>query len=333
MTKPIDSKQDASEELVKKYLSKIGVADNASEDSSTKSITRCGYAAIIGRPNVGKSTLLNQLLKQKICITSRKPQTTRHRILGIHTEENCQVIYVDTPGIHDGGKMALHRYMNKTAFQVIWDVDVIVFVVEAMRWTKADQAVLEQLADVTVPVILAVNKVDLAKDKNELLPYLEQVATYRNFETIMPIAGKQGIQVDTLEKKLESMMPESPFFYSPEQVTDKNNAFMASEFIREKVFRLCGEELPYGVTVEIEKLKEEEKLYHIAALILVDKESHKRMIIGKHGEKLKEIGMQARQDLEKYFNKKVYMQLWVKVKTGWADDERALRSLGYDSFL
>lgn len=295
--------------------------------------THCGYVAIIGRPNVGKSTLLNRLLKQKISITSRKPQTTRHRILGIHTQDDSQIIYVDTPGIHDAGKMALHRYMNKTAFQVIWDVDVIVFVVEALRWTKADQKVLEQLADVEVPVILAVNKVDLAKDKQELLPYLQEIASYRSFDSIMPIAGKHGTQVETLEKKLQSMMPESPFFYSPEQVTDKTDSFIASELIREKVFRLCGEELPYGVTVEIEKFKEEEKLCHIAALILVDKETHKRMIIGKRGEKLKDIGMQARQDIEKYVNQKVYLQLWVKVKTGWADDERALRSLGYDSFL
>lgn len=289
--------------------------------------------AIIGRPNVGKSTLLNRLLQQKVSITSRKPQTTRHRILGIHTQDECQVIYVDTPGIHEGGKMALHRYMNKTAFQVIWDVDVIVFVVEALRWTPADQKVLEQLQDVTVPIILAVNKVDLAKDKKQLLPYLEKIATYCSFDSIIPIAGKHGTQVEALEKKLQSMMPENPFFYSPDQVTDKTDAFRASELIREKVFRLCGEELPYGVTVEIEKYKVEEKLTHIAALILVEKESHKRMIIGKRGEKLKDIGMQARQDIEKNIGQKVYLQLWVKVKSGWADDERALQSLGYDSFL
>ena len=295
--------------------------------------THCGYVAIIGRPNVGKSTLLNRLTCQKVSITSRKPQTTRHRILGIHTQNNCQVIYVDTPGIHDGGKLALHRYMNKTASQVIWDVDVIVFVVEALRWTEADSKVLEQLTDVTVPVILAVNKVDLAKNKKELLPYLEKVAAYRTFECIIPIAGKHGTQVEALELKLQNLIPKSPFFYSPDQVTDKTNAFIASEFVREKIFRLCGEELPYSVTVEIEKFAVEEKLIHIAALILVDKETHKRMIIGKRGEKLKEIGMQSRQDMEKKFNQKVYLQLWVKVKTGWADDERALRSLGYDSFL
>ena len=295
--------------------------------------TRCGYVAIIGRPNVGKSTLLNRLLRQKVSITSRKPQTTRHRILGIHTQDECQVIYVDTPGIHTGGKMALHRYMNKTASQVIWDVDVIVFVVEALRWTKTDQKVLEQLADVPVPVVLAVNKVDLAKEKRQLLPYLQEISSYRSFDMIMPIAGKFGTQVEALEAKLASMMPESPFFYSPEQVTDKSQAFLASELIREKIFRLCGEELPYAVTVEIEKFKQEEKLIHIAGLILVDKESHKRMIIGKRGEKLKDIGMQARQDMERSFGQKIYLQLWVKVKNGWADDERALKSLGYDSFL
>lgn len=295
--------------------------------------TKCGYVAIIGRPNVGKSTLLNQLLRQKVSITSRKPQTTRHRILGIHSQDDTQVIYVDTPGIHDGGKLALHRYMNKTAFQVIWDVDVIVFVVEAMKWTHADQKVLEQLTDVEIPVILAINKIDLTKDKRELLPFLEEISAYRTFDFIMPLSGKTGVQVDTLEEKLQSMMPESPFFYGPDQITDKTDAFMASELIREKIFRLSGEELPYSVTVEIEKFAVEEKLSHIAALILVDKESHKRMIIGKGGQKLKEIGMQARQDMERYLNKKVFLQLWVKVKTGWADDERALKSLGYDSFL
>lgn len=295
--------------------------------------THCGYVAIIGRPNVGKSTLLNRLLQQKVSITSRKPQTTRHRILGIHTQNECQIIYVDTPGIHDGGKMALHRYMNKTAFQVIWDVDVIVFVVEALVWTKADQKVLEQLKEVPVPVILVVNKVDKAKDKRQLLPFLQEISAYRPFNTIIPLSGKFGTQVEALETYLKSMMPEGPFFYSPDQVTDKTQAFMASELIREKIFRLCGEELPYSVTVEIEKFKEEEKLVHIAGLILVDKESHKRMIIGKRGEKLKDIGMQARMDMEKNMDKKVYLQLWVKVKSGWADDERALRSLGYDSFM
>lgn len=293
----------------------------------------CGYAAIIGRPNVGKSTLLNRLLGQKISITSRKPQTTRHRILGIHTQDNCQIVYVDTPGIHDRGNLALHKYMNKTASQVIWDVDVIVFVVEVLRWTEADQMVLDKLKNVSVPVILAVNKVDRVKDKRLLLPYLEEMAAQYNFHSVIPIAGKQGIQIEAFEKKLQSLMPEAPFFYSPDQVTDKTDSFMAAELIREKIFRLCGEELPYSVTVEIEKYKVEERLTSIAALILVDKESHKRMIIGKRGEKLKDIGSQARQDMEKNIGHKVYLQLWVKVKTGWADDERALRSLGYDSFL
>lgn len=294
---------------------------------------KCGYVAIIGRPNVGKSTLLNRILGQKVSITSRKPQTTRHRILGIHTQDNCQIVYVDTPGIHEGGKLALHHYMNKTASQVIWDVDVIVFVVEVLEWTQADQKVLERLKDVTAPVILAVNKVDRVKDKDLLLPYLETVSAYYKFESVIPLAGKQGIQVEAFEKKLQSMMPENAFFYPADQVTDKTEMFMAAELIREKIFRLCGEELPYSVTVEIEKYKTEEKLCSIAALILVDKESHKRMIIGKRGEKLKDIGTQARQDIEKNVGKKVYLQLWVKVKTGWADDERALRSLGYDSFL
>ncbi len=311
----------------------VSVDEYLSSFAEKKEGQKCGHVAIIGRPNVGKSTLLNCLLGQKISITSRKPQTTRHRILGIHTQDDCQIVYVDTPGIHDRGKLALHRYMNKTASQVIWDVDVIVFVVEALVWTPTDQMVLERLSDVTVPVILTINKVDKIKDKKQLLPYLEEVSARYKFDSVVPVSARQAVQVVELEKKLQAMMPESSFFYPAEQVTDKTATFMASELIREKVFRLCGEELPYSVTVEIEKYKLEESLCSIAALILVDKESHKRMIIGKRGEKLKEIGSQARQDMERSMHKKVYLQLWVKVKTGWADDERALRSLGYDSFL
>jgi len=294
--------------------------------------TYCGYAAIIGRPNVGKSTLINHLIRQKVSITSRKPQTTRHRILGIHTQDNIQVIYVDTPGIQDKERLALHRYMNRTALRTLWDVDVIVFVVEALKWTEADQKVLDKMVKTEVPVVLVINKVDKIKDKSALLPYMEKISAYSHFTNIIPISAKNGTQVDVLERYLQSLMPEGAFFYEADRVTDKTEAFMASELIREKIFRLTGDELPYSVTVEIEQFKLENEMYRIAALILVDKAGHKQMIIGKKGEKLKAVGTQARLELEKNLGRKVFLQLWVKVKGGWADDERALKSLGYDSF-
>lgn len=290
----------------------------------------CGYIALIGRPNVGKSTLLNQLLGQKISITSAKPQTTRHRVLGISTKGAHQLVYVDTPGIHHKIKNAMNRVMNKTARYAIKDVDVIVFLVDGLAWKDDDNLVLDALKRTKKPVILAINKVDTIKDKNTLLPQIAALKEHYDFAHILPISAKTGFNIEPFERLLCESIPEGPHLFYPDQVTDRSQKFMVSEFIREKIFRLSGQELPYSVTIEIEAMKEEDGLVRINALILVEKESHKRMIIGKNGEKLKEIGSKARVDIEKMLDKKVFLALWVKVKQGWSDDERALKQLGYD---
>jgi GTPase len=290
----------------------------------------CGYIALVGRPNVGKSTLLNRLLGQKLSITSRKPQTTRHSILGITTKENHQLVYVDTPGIHANAKKVMNRIMNKTADMVINDVDIIVFIIENDRWLDEDALVLEKINRTKTPCLLVINKVDKLKDKGKLLPLIKTMSQRHQFEKIMPLSAKLGDNVQALEDELKSFLPEGPHLFAAEQITDRSQKFVIAEFVREKVFRLCGQELPYSVTVEIEQFKLEEKLIRISALIWVEKESHKQMIIGKKGVKLKEIGTTARVDMEKMLDKKVFLQLWVKVKSGWSDDKRALKSLGYD---
>jgi GTP-binding protein Era len=289
-----------------------------------------GYVALVGRPNVGKSTLLNRILGQKISITSRRPQTTRHRILGIKTVEQVQAVYVDTPGLHRGGKRAMNRYMNRAASDALQDVDVVVFVVEGTRWTDEDEMVLEKLRQLPCPVILAVNKIDRVSDKKQLLPHLQQLSTRMDFAHIIPLSAQQGTQVAELERVVEGLLPESTPFYPEDQVTDRSLRFMAAELVREKLFRKLGAELPYGITVEIEQFKEEDGLYRINALIWVERNSQKAIVIGKQGVLLREVGREARLDMEEAFGQKVFLELWVKVKEGWADDERALRSLGYD---
>jgi GTP-binding protein Era len=298
--------------------------------SDTHSQTRCGYVTIVGRPNVGKSTLMNQLLGQKLSITSKKPQTTRHQILGIKTEGDLQVIYVDTPGLHqdDKGK-ALNRYMNQAASEALRHVDLIVFMVDRTAWTDEDEAVLEKLRFASCPVILAVNKVDLLKDKSKLLPQLESLAQKGNFAEIVPISAEKGHNVDTLEATVERYIPEGVHLYPEDQVTDRSSRFVAAELVREKLMRNLGEEVPYGTTVEIEEFKFDEGLLTISALILVERDGQKRIVIGHKGEVLKVIGRDARKDMEQMFDCKVMLNLWVKVKRGWADNERALHSLGY----
>jgi GTP-binding protein Era len=291
---------------------------------------RSGYVALVGRPNVGKSTLLNRILGQKVSITSRRPQTTRHRILGIKTEGQVQAVYVDTPGLHRGGKRAMNRYMNRAASDALQDVDVVVFVVEGTRWTDEDEMVLEKVRQVPCPVILAINKIDRMADKQVLLPHLQELAKRMDFAHIIPLSAKLGSQVAELERVVESMLPESTPFYPEDQVTDRSLRFMAAELVREKLFRKLGQELPYGLTVEIEQFKEEEGLYRINALIWVERDSQKAIVIGKQGVLLREVGREARLDMEQAFGQKVFLELWVKVKEGWSDDERALRSLGYD---
>lgn len=293
--------------------------------------TYCGYIALIGRPNVGKSTLLNRILEQKLSITSRKPQTTRHSILGIRTEGDYQFVYVDTPGIHQGSKKTMNRMMNKTAISVLKDVDTVAFLVDGTHWQDEDEYVLELIKKVDVPCFLLVNKVDKIADKEKLLPWLETLSKRHNFTAIIPISAKTGVQVDTLQEKLKAFLPEGPHLFPDDQFTDRSTRFLCAELLREKIFRLCGQELPYSTTVEIESYKEEESMIRIHALILVDKENHKRMVIGDKGSKLKEMASTARIDMEKMLGKKVFLQCWCKVKSGWSDNERLLKQLGYDS--
>ncbi|CAI3790637.1 GTP-binding protein Era [Rheinheimera sp. A13L] len=291
--------------------------------------TFAGLVAIVGRPNVGKSTLLNQLVGQKVSITSRKPQTTRHRIVGIDTQDNYQTVYVDTPGLHIEEKRAINRLMNKAAASTILDVELIIFVVEGTRWTDDDQMVLNRLIAAKKPVLLVVNKVDLYKDKEDLLPHLQWLGSQLEFQQIIPLSAEKGTNVQTLRELVQKQLPPCEFFFPEEYVTDRSSRFMASEIVREKLMRFLGDELPYAVTVEIERFKWEEKHYHIAALVLVERDTQKQMVIGKKGERIKTIATEARKDMETLFEQPVFLQVWVKVKSGWADDERALRSLGY----
>lgn len=289
----------------------------------------CGYVAIVGRPNVGKSTLLNRILGQKISITADRPQTTRHRILGVKTTEQSQVVYVDTPGLHLGGKRAINRYMNRAASSSITDVDAVIFVVDRTRWTDEDELVLGKLKQVSVPVFLVINKIDHVKEKDTLLPHLTMLSEKHHFHQMIPISARLGDGVQPLEVEVEKILPVSEPFFPEDQVTDRSERFMASELVREKLMRSLSQELPYSTTVEIEKFSMEEGVRHIHAIIWVERDGQKGIIIGKKGAQLKRIGELARKDMERAFDGKVFLQLWVKVRSGWADDERALRSLGY----
>jgi GTP-binding protein Era len=291
--------------------------------------SHCGYVAILGRPNVGKSTLLNHILGQKISITSRKPQTTRHRILGIKTEGDMQMIYVDTPGLHQDAKKALNRYMNRAATSVIHDVDVIVFMIESLKWRDDDEWILQKLQSVQTPIILAINKVDRVEDKARLLPFIEELSRKLPAATIIPMSALKNDNIQVLENLVGSLLPENPHFFPDDQVTDATERFMAAEIIREKLMKCLGQELPYALTVEIEHFQEKGKLTHIGAIIWIEKLSQKAIVIGKEGGVLKKVGKAAREELETLLGKKVFLQLWVKVKASWSDNERALRSLGY----
>lgn len=290
----------------------------------------CGYIALVGRPNVGKSTLLNRILDQKVSITSRKPQTTRHSILGLRTDGDYQYVYVDTPGIHLGSKKVMNKMMNKTAIRVLNDVDVIVFVSEGTHWQDEDDYVLSLIQTAKVPCVWVLNKIDKVADKKILLSWIEQIAQRHAFAAIIPISARTGLQTAELHTKLQEYLPQSPHMFPVDQLTDRSIKFLCAELVREKIFRLCGQELPYSTTVEIESYKDTPALVRIAALIWVEKESHKRMIIGDKGEKLKEMATQARIDMEKLLEKKVFLQCWCKVKSGWSDNERTLQALGYE---
>ncbi|GAB3236186.1 GTPase Era [Pseudaeromonas pectinilytica] len=292
--------------------------------------THCGFIAIVGRPNVGKSTLLNQILGQKVSITSKKPQTTRHRILGIDTDGAYQTIYVDTPGLHQEEKRAINRLMNRAATSSIGDVEMVLFVVEGTRWTSDDEHVLSKLQHLRCPVVLVINKIDLLNDKEELLPHIQMLAQKMNFADVLPLSAEKGTNVDKIRTMARALLPVGEHHFPDDYITDRSSRFMASEIIREKLMRFLGEELPYSVTVEIERFKvEADGLFHINGLILVERDGQKKMVIGNKGEKLKTIGTEARMDMERLFETRVFLELWVKVKSGWADDERALRSLGY----
>lgn len=292
--------------------------------------SRCGYVAIVGRPNVGKSTLLNHILGQKLAITSRKPQTTRHTMLGIKTEGTVQAVYVDTPGLHKNNEKALNRYMNKSAAAALKDVDVVVFVVDRTRWTEEDQMVLERVQYVQGPVIIAVNKTDRLEEKSELLPHLTWLQEQLPKAEIVPISAQHGHNLDALERLVADNLPENEHFFPEDQITDRSSRFLAAELVREKIMRQLGAELPYQITVEIEEFKHDGRTLHIHALILVERDGQKKIIIGDGGERIKRIGQDARKDMEVMFDSKVMLNLWVKVKGGWSDDERALRSLGYN---
>ena len=288
-----------------------------------------GFVAIIGRPNVGKSTLMNQLIGAKVSITSKKAQTTRHRINGVLTQDNTQYIFVDTPGFQTKHGGALNRVLNRNVSQALGEVDVVVWVIEAMKFTPQDEAVLNILPEST-PVILAINKVDQLEKKNDLLPFVQKISERFNFKHIIPVSAKNGVQMQVLLDEIKPLLPENPAFFEQDDITDRPSKFLATEIIREKIFRLSGDEVPYGCTVVIELFTEEKNLYRIAAAILVERDAHKAMIIGQGGERMKRIASEARQDMEQLFGCKVFLEVFVKVRGGWANNEASLKSLGYE---
>jgi GTPase len=294
---------------------------------------RTGYLAVVGRPNVGKSTLFNRLVGARVSITSKKAQTTRHRIHGVLTTDECQFIFVDTPGFQTTHKNALNRLMNRSVSQSLVDVDVVFFVIEAGRWGEGDKKLLTQLT-ADQPVLLIINKIDRLIDKNALLPFIQRVSAEFSFTEILPVSAESGSGIDVLLKTTGKYLPVAEPVFSAEDITDRSERFLAAELLREKLFRNLGEELPYGIAVEIEKFEqevnEENGLRRIYAAVIVDKEAYKAMVIGKDGERLKRISTDARKDMERLFGGKVWLETWVKVKSGWADDERALKSLGYE---
>jgi GTP-binding protein Era len=290
---------------------------------------RSGYIAIVGRPNVGKSTLLNRLIGEKISIVSRKAQTTRHRITGILTKDDAQFVFVDTPGFQTKFSNALNRAMNRGVTTTLSDVDVVLFVVEAGRFDDKDRAVVK-LLPTDRPVILVINKTDQLKDRAALLPFLATVSAEHDFAAVVPVSATKGRQTEDLLTEARKHLPNEGLMFPEDELTDKSERFLASEYIREKLFRLLGDELPYATTVEIEKFEVEGNLRRIFAAIVVDREGHKAIVIGKGGESLKRIASEARQDMERLFDGKVYLEVWVKVKSGWTDDARLLKSLGYE---
>jgi GTP-binding protein Era len=289
---------------------------------------RTGFIAIIGRPNVGKSTLLNSLIGQKVSITSKKAQTTRHRITGILTDDESQFIFVDTPGFQNRHTNRLNSLMNRTVTQSMKDVDVVIFVIESLHFDERDRLVLK-LLPTDRPVILVINKIDQLSEKSRLLPFLEKMAKEFAFTAMVPVSAQERLQLPDLLSTIRPHLPVNQPLFEPDESTDRSERFIAAELIREKLFRLTGEEIPYSTSITIDQFTTENDLRKIHACIIVDKSGHKAIIIGKGGEKLKMIGTQARKDMESIFGGKVYLEIWVKVKSGWADDAQMLKSLGY----
>jgi GTP-binding protein Era len=291
--------------------------------------TYCGFVAIIGRPNVGKSTLLNFMLGEKISITSRKPQTTRQRIIGVYTDGDHQILFADTPGLHQDSKKALNKQLNRTASSVIKDVDVIVFMVAGQKWLDDDEWILKKIKDANLPVILVINKMDLIKNRDDLLPLIDKLKVKHDFLEVIPMCAEKGKNVNILLEKVRGLLPESPFLFPIEMLTDQSERQWVAEIIREKLFRQLGQEIPYAIAVEVETWKKEEGILRIAAVIWIERETQKSIVIGKGGAVLKKVGQQAREDMEVYLGEKVFLQLWVKVKTSWSEDERVMKRLGY----
>ncbi|WP_407410365.1 GTPase Era [Acinetobacter sp.] len=328
-----DHESQDSNDLISQFFSEQG--------TTIPSDYRSGFVAIVGRPNVGKSTLMNHILGQKLSITSRKPQTTRHKIVGIDSREKSQAVFVDTPGMHKKEVRAINKMMNRAAHSALRDVNLVLFVLDADKWTQNDDLVLEKLKHADMPVILVINKIDTLENKNHALPLIQERAKLMNFAEIVPVSALRGANLDHLRDTIAKYLPFQPPLYSLDQLTDRSERFLASEIIREKIMRQLGEELPYDLTVQIESFKTEEATLnektgrmkapctYIDATIFVDRAGQKAIVIGEKGAKLKKIGMDARVDMEKMFEQKIMLTLWVKVKGGWSDDERALKSLGY----
>ena len=328
-----DHESQDSNDLISQFFSEQG--------TTIPSDYRSGFVAIVGRPNVGKSTLMNHILGQKLSITSRKPQTTRHKIVGIDSRAKSQALFVDTPGMHKKEVRAINKMMNRAAHSALRDVNLVLFVLDADKWTQNDDLVLEKLKHADMPVILVINKIDTLENKNHALPLIQERAKLMNFAEIVPVSALRGANLDHLRDTIAKYLPFQPPLYSLDQLTDRSERFLASEIIREKIMRQLGEELPYDLTVQIESFKTEEATLnektgrmkapctYIDATIFVDRAGQKAIVIGEKGAKLKKIGMDARVDMEKMFEQKIMLTLWVKVKGGWSDDERALKSLGY----
>lgn len=298
-------------------------------NKETEATFRCGFAGVVGRPNVGKSTLINAILRRKISITSPKPQTTRHRVLGIKTTSDAQIVFVDTPGINYAEKRALNRYMNRAAHGAIEDVDVLLFVVEAMKWTPQDQRVEERIKASERPTILVINKVDQVRPRSKLLPFMEEVARQHGFDEIVPISARNGENLEQLESLIKLRLPQSERLFPEDMFTDRGQQFVAAELIREKLILRLDEEVPYRLSVEIEDMSVRRDILHVSAIIWVERPGQKAIVISRKGELLKQVGTAARLDMQKLFGQRVDLRLWVKVKDGWSDNDKALAALGY----